>query len=77
MQNHQIVEADHHKHLGVYLLSDCTWHHHIIYFKEKAWFRVNIMRRLKFKLDRKSLEVIYTVFVPQSTDTQSLARDTP
>ncbi|MCG7868583.1 MAG: endonuclease/exonuclease/phosphatase family protein [Candidatus Thiodiazotropha taylori] len=63
MQNHQIIEVDHHKHLGIYLSNDCTWHHHINYIKEKAWFRVNIMRRLKFKLDRKSLEVIYTAFI--------------
>ena len=63
MQNHQIIEVDHHKHLGVYLSNDCTWHHHINYIKEKAWFRVNTMRRLKFKLDRKSLEIIYTAFI--------------
>ena len=63
MQNHQIIEVDHHKHLGVYLSNDCTRHHHINYIKEKTWFRVNIMRRLKFVLDRKSLEVIYTAFI--------------
>ena len=63
MQNHQIIEVDHHKHLGVYLSNDCIWHHHINYIKEKAWFRVNTMRRLKFKLDRKSLEIIYTAFI--------------
>ena len=63
MHNHQIIEVDHHKHLGVYLSNDCTWHHHINYIKEKAWFRVNTMRRLKFKLDRKSLEIIYTAFI--------------
>ena len=58
MQNHQIDEVDNHKHLGVYL-----WHHHMNYIKEKAWFRVNIMRRLKFELDRKSFEIIYTAFI--------------
>ena len=30
---------------------------------EKAWTRINIMRRLKFKLGRKSLEQIYLVFI--------------
>ena len=63
MQNHQIIEVDHHKHLGVYLSNDCAWHLHINYIKEKAWFRVNTMRRLKFKLGRKSLEIIYTAFI--------------
>ena len=63
MQNHQITEVDSHKHLGLYLSNDCTWHKHINYITEKAWTRINIMRRLKFKLDRKSLEQIYLVFI--------------
>ena len=33
-----------------------------IYIVEKAWKKVNIMRKLKFALDRRSLEVIYTSF---------------
>ncbi|MEW8546021.1 MAG: reverse transcriptase domain-containing protein, partial [Candidatus Thiodiazotropha sp.] len=63
MQNHQISEVEFHKHLGLFFSNDCTWHHHINYIKEKAWFRINIMRKLKFKLDRKSLETIYTTFI--------------
>ena len=63
MQNYQIAEVNTHKHLGLYLSNDCTWHHHINYIKDKAWFRINIMRKLKFKLDRKSLEIIYTTFI--------------
>ena len=63
MQNHQITEVDSHKHLGLYLSNDCTWHKHINYITEKAWTRINIMRRLKFKLDSKSLEQIYLVFI--------------
>ena len=52
-----------HKHLGVYLANDCTWHEHITFIKEKAWKRINIMRRLKSMLDRKSLETIYFAFI--------------
>ena len=63
MQNHQITEVDSNKDLGLYLSNDCTWHKHINYITEKAWIRINIMRRLKFKLDRKSLEQIYLVFI--------------
>ena len=33
------------KYLGIYLSNDCTWHQHINYIKEKAWFRVNVMRK--------------------------------
>ena len=61
MQNHQINEVDSQKHLGIYLSNDCTWHVNNI--KEKAWFRINVMRKLKFKMDRKSLEIIYTAFI--------------
>ena len=62
MQNQQIQEVEFHKHLGVYLSSDCSWHQHIDYIKQKAWIRLNIMRKLKFDLDRNSLETIYKSF---------------
>ena len=46
-----------------YFSNDCTWHHHIQYIIDKAWTRINIMRKLKFKLDRHSLEKIYLTFI--------------
>ena len=60
-QNIQIVPS--HKHLGFFLSSDCSWHSHVDFIKEKAWSLINVMRRLKFQLDRKSLETIYTCFI--------------
>ena len=63
MQNQQITEVESHKHLGIYFSNDCTWHHHIKYIVDKAWTRINIMRKLKFKLDRKSLEKFYLTFI--------------
>ena len=63
MNDHQLIEVETHKHLGVYFSTDCTWHKHIDCIKEKAWGRINVMRKLKFKLDRKSLEIIYMVFI--------------
>ena len=63
MHHHQISEVESHKHPGLYVTNDCTCHEHINYIKEKDWFRINIMRKLKFKLDRKSLEIIYTSFI--------------
>ena len=57
------MEDDTHKHLGIYLSNDGSWHKQISYIKEKAWARINIMRRLKFVLDRKSLETIYIFFI--------------
>ena len=63
MQNHEIEEVENHKHLGLYFSNDGTWHTHINYIKEKAWHRIKIMQKLKFQLDRKSLEIIYTSFI--------------
>ena len=63
MQNVQIQKVDSHKHLGIFLSNYCSWHQHINYITEKAWFRINVKRKLKFKLDRKSPETIYTAFI--------------
>ena len=57
-----IQEVVSHKHLGVYLSQRCDWHNHIDFIKEKAWSRMNLLRMLKFTIDRKSLETIYEYF---------------
>ena len=49
--------------IGLIFSNDCTWHEHLDYIKTKAWHRVNIMRKLKFTLDRKSLQTIYISFI--------------
>ena len=53
------MEVDTHKHLGIYLSNDSSWHNQISCIKEKARARINIMRRLKFV----SLETIYISFI--------------
>ena len=58
-----INEVTSHKHLGLIFSDDGSWHEHIDHVKAKSWFRLNIMRKLKFQLDRKSLEIIYTSFI--------------
>ena len=63
MSNQEINEVQFHKHLGIYIASDCSWHKHIEYVKSKAWPRINYMRKFKFTLDRKSLETMYIAFV--------------
>jgi hypothetical protein len=63
MLNTNISSVTSHKHLGIVLSSDCGWKSHTDYIKQKAWKRINIMRKLKFILDRKSLEIIYTTFI--------------
>lgn len=63
MNNEPIKEVNSHKHLGIFLSNDGTWHEHIDYITSKAWSRINIMRKLKFILDRQSLEIIYISFI--------------
>lgn len=63
MNNQQIQEVDFHKHLGLVFSRDGTWHEHIKLITSKAWTRINIMRKLKYQLDRKALEIIYFTFI--------------
>ena len=58
-----INEVTSHKHLGLIFSDDGSWHEHNDHVKAKFLFRLNIMRKLKFQLDRKSLEIIYTSFI--------------
>ena len=58
-----ISEVRTHKHLGIVFSSDCSWTSHFAYIKQKAWTRINIMRKLQYTLDRKSLEIIYASFI--------------
>ena len=63
MNNQVISEVAVHKHLGLTFTNDCTWLEHLAQIKTKAWQRINIMRKLKFLLDRKSLQTIYFFFI--------------
>lgn len=63
MDQQAITEVNTHKHLGLVFSNDCNWHEHINYITTKAWFRINIMRKLKFNDERKSREIIYISFI--------------
>ena len=63
MLNQEIKEVQFHKHLGVYFSEDCSWHKHIDYIKDRAWTRINLMRKFKYDLDRRALETIYISFI--------------
>ena len=52
-----------HTHLGISFSSDATWGCNIQNIYEKAATRLNIMRMLKYDLDRKSLQKFYTSFI--------------
>ena len=58
-----IKRVEHHKHLGLVVSHDLSWHGHIKEVVDKANRRLGILRGLKFKLDRLSLEIIYLGFI--------------
>ena len=58
-----IAETTSHKHLGLTFSSTCTWNEHVNNISLKAWTRVNLLRALKFRVSRKSLEKLYISFI--------------
>ena len=58
-----ISEVNHHTYLGLKFSFNLKWNAHINDICTKASKRLNMMKLFKFKLDRKSLEIMYTTFV--------------
>ena len=63
LNNQPIENVTSHKHLGLVVSNDRTWHNHIELITSKAWPRIDIMRKLKFQFDRKTLEIICFTFI--------------
>ena len=62
-QNHVINNVDIHKHLGLTLNSDASWKSHLSTIIARASKRIDMLRALKFKLDRSSLEKMYFAYI--------------
>ena len=75
MNTEYINEVQHHKHLGIFLSNDGTWHEHIKYIASKAWQKIYIMRKLKFLLDRDSLSRIYISFISPALEYADIVWD--
>jgi hypothetical protein len=58
-----ITEVKHHKHLGIILSHNLRWNAHIDQLVNKGTKLNNMMKAFKFKLDRRSLEIIYMSFI--------------
>jgi hypothetical protein len=58
-----IKRVPHHKHLGLTLSNDLTWNNHIESITDKANRKLGLLRPLKYKLNRLSLEQIYKGFI--------------
>jgi hypothetical protein len=84
-QDHPVVTLDgtpitrvsHHKHLGLVLSEDLSWNKHITEIVNKANRRLGIMRALKFRLDRPSLERIYLGFIRPILEYGDIVWDSP
>ena len=63
MSNTEIPSVTSHKHLGIILSNDGSWDLHIGKSIEKAWKRIGVLRLLKTRLDRLSLQIIYFSFI--------------
>ena len=63
MNNIMLPETDSHKHLGLISSKPCMWSNYIQEIASKAWVRLNLMRTLKLRVSRKSLEQIYVSFI--------------
>ena len=58
-----VAEVNSHKHLGLIFNNSCHWGEHIDYIVEKASAKLNVLRCLKFDLDRKTLQCMYFSFI--------------
>ena len=63
MNQQDIITVESHKHLGLTFTNDLSWHEHLNNIKTKAWYHINVMRKLKFQLYRKLLQIIYFSFI--------------
>ena len=62
MDGHTIEEVTHHKHLGLIISKNMYMSLQIDNIHCVCITRLNLMRKLKYKLDRKSLAAIYFSF---------------
>lgn len=58
-----ITETSSHKHLGLTFADNCSWNEHIHNTTTAAWTRLNLLRALKFKINRNALEKMYISFI--------------
>ena len=64
IMNDTVLSDDpNHTHLGLTFTSDARWDEHIRKIYEKAAFKLNVLRMLKYDLDRKSLLRFYISYI--------------
>ena len=61
--NSPISISNNHKHLGVTFSSDAKWNDHINNIVTSVSKHLSVLRKLKYRLNRKSLEQLYIVYI--------------
>ena len=61
--NSQILQqGTNHKHLGLFFSNNGLWHDHIDYIVKKVYIRLSMLRKVRFILNRFTLEKMYFSF---------------
>ena len=68
LMNREIEEVTSHAYLGLHIASNLSWKPHVEEVAVRARKKLNLMQPLKFKVDRRSLEIMYRSFVLPSMD---------
>ena len=55
--------------------NDGTWCEHIIFITSTAWTNIKVMRKLKYKLEWKALEIIYFTFIRSTLEYSGIIWD--
>jgi len=58
-----LAENQAHKHLGLTIQSDFKWDEHIRLISNRANLQINCLRFFKYRLSRKTLEIIYKSYI--------------
>ena len=61
--NTALEKVKKHKHLGITIASNLSWASHIDELLSHVSPMADVMRKLKYQIDRKSLETIYFSFM--------------
>ena len=62
-QDHAVNNVKEHRHLGLVWSNNGSWKNHLLTIINKAAKRVDMLRALKYKLNKTSLERIYFAFI--------------
>lgn len=63
-----LSEVDNYKHLGVYLNRSLTWTDHVQRVTVRAGKKLDILKRMKYRLDSGTLKTMYVTFIRPSLE---------